>query len=1017
MLNSLVGAEAKLPSMFECALPKARLSENQRRRILLCLELLITLWVLSSFHLLCFAQQQSRTLDGTKSNAKETENLTLSNQHINFVNTTDQEQEVNKTAQTTNETQQHKQTLGINEANNVSEATNDSNINDVAKDKSNEEKIPVEDKNRSLPVAESVETDVETNVGKNLSKTEDSTASITGKVSDHRKDDVVKVASAEVTLGANVLLQPNELNTTTAKTGADVTYEMNMSLSSTSSVDEKQAEQINATTATVSDKHKKNLSTSTKSSVNDQQPEKINAEAVTVPKPNKSDQTITRPQETQVTGASAKNQRDLEKHENESVNDNVVASESHQTIPIHTEAEGERASEYNQNDNGKHENASVDANATASLNASESASLDSDKTSVDSRINSSIVAKPGTTAHTGVHNASVHESALEMAGDGNLDKDQVLPNNNIHNPESGKANFTVSNKNQPRLNSTQSTEAMPMESKTSVTLKNNAAEPHVEPTQKANGTETRGKNATSVAADAQISRPAGDDKTVSAVQLGDLKKENYILDEVDSSIQEKPYAKDTSNTTSTVVEADNALNDAQIESKESKPAGTTNATASSNNSSDFDSKEADQLTTEKSATPTKDPRGDNATVATTIESGGVLGGGSDSTTTEQDNKAAQVAGDLKNPISKEETSDEKPPESTQAPKKGSLADFFNKVNANNQAKETAPSSQGVSRQEFSQRQAQEAAYQEAKAVLESKVLPEATKSDDASKQASVSGTWGRAQHGREQKVLNEGASQLFSRASESSNGWSEVDSIDSKSTTSDETNLSTRDGSKKAETGTGDSSKLQQRKNEAKVRSVNAEFVEGLDDINKLFEGVDPPDELDVGAVGSSIQEVLMGKGAQIVAKRVVQGLQEVRKVFVGARQKLTSRFRREHGALVTREEVLRGVQVIWKSCQSALSGFRDLISELIGEFMPDDELEDEDILSMALGSEKNDDGLFQFSQNVLQGSRDYQGQPGNDAKVRAGKDHFPLGTDDSKASGEDSIEQLIRQIRLRNAQ
>ena len=32
-----------------------------------------------------------------------------------------------------------------------------------------------------------------------------------------------------------------------------------------------------------------------------------------------------------------------------------------------------------------------------------------------------------------------------------------------------------------------------------------------------------------------------------------------------------------------------------------------------------------------------------------------------------------------------------------------------------------------------------------------------------------------------------------------------------------------------------------------RTRSVNKEFVEGLDDIGKFFEGVDPPDELDVG--------------------------------------------------------------------------------------------------------------------------------------------------------------------------
>jgi hypothetical protein len=50
--------------------------------------------------------------------------------------------------------------------------------------------------------------------------------------------------------------------------------------------------------------------------------------------------------------------------------------------------------------------------------------------------------------------------------------------------------------------------------------------------------------------------------------------------------------------------------------------------------------------------------------------------------------------------------------------------------------------------------------------------------------------------------------------------------------------------------------------------SIN-DFVSGLDDIHKLFEGVDPPDELDVGADGASIQEVLMGSATRVVIKRI----------------------------------------------------------------------------------------------------------------------------------------------------
>jgi hypothetical protein len=51
--------------------------------------------------------------------------------------------------------------------------------------------------------------------------------------------------------------------------------------------------------------------------------------------------------------------------------------------------------------------------------------------------------------------------------------------------------------------------------------------------------------------------------------------------------------------------------------------------------------------------------------------------------------------------------------------------------------------------------------------------------------------------------------------------------------------------------------------------SSGNDIVSGLDDIDNLFEGVDPPDELDVGADGASIQEVLMGSASRLVIKRI----------------------------------------------------------------------------------------------------------------------------------------------------
>ncbi|KAL9179719.1 hypothetical protein ACHAXT_009009 [Thalassiosira profunda] len=51
-------------------------------------------------------------------------------------------------------------------------------------------------------------------------------------------------------------------------------------------------------------------------------------------------------------------------------------------------------------------------------------------------------------------------------------------------------------------------------------------------------------------------------------------------------------------------------------------------------------------------------------------------------------------------------------------------------------------------------------------------------------------------------------------------------------------------------------------------KDANRQFVDGLDEIDKLFESVDVPDELDVGADGSSLQDVLVGQGLKIAWKR-----------------------------------------------------------------------------------------------------------------------------------------------------
>eukprot|EP00557_Chaetoceros_sp_GSL56_P007065 CAMPEP_0176504380 /NCGR_PEP_ID=MMETSP0200_2-20121128/15899_1 /TAXON_ID=947934 /ORGANISM="Chaetoceros sp., Strain GSL56" /LENGTH=834 /DNA_ID=CAMNT_0017903801 /DNA_START=134 /DNA_END=2638 /DNA_ORIENTATION=+ len=60
--------------------------------------------------------------------------------------------------------------------------------------------------------------------------------------------------------------------------------------------------------------------------------------------------------------------------------------------------------------------------------------------------------------------------------------------------------------------------------------------------------------------------------------------------------------------------------------------------------------------------------------------------------------------------------------------------------------------------------------------------------------------------------------------------------------------------------------------------TANDEFVRGLDDLHKFLEEVDPPDELDVGASGLSIQEVLLGQGVTIIRTRVQKSLGHLKK-------------------------------------------------------------------------------------------------------------------------------------------
>ena len=121
-------------------------------------------------------------------------------------------------------------------------------------------------------------------------------------------------------------------------------------------------------------------------------------------------------------------------------------------------------------------------------------------------------------------------------------------------------------------------------------------------------------------------------------------------------------------------------------------------------------------------------------------------------------------------------------------------------------------------------------------------------------------------------------------------------------------------------------------------KSVNTEFVEGLDDIDKFLEEVEPPDELDVGAAGSSMQDVLVGQGAQILTKHVAIVLSRIKQSLQASRVKEFFASRRtEDGnfALVTRDELERALEILRSSCTSLVRNFQAFWEEL---FEDDDE-------------------------------------------------------------------------------
>ena len=135
----------------------------------------------------------------------------------------------------------------------------------------------------------------------------------------------------------------------------------------------------------------------------------------------------------------------------------------------------------------------------------------------------------------------------------------------------------------------------------------------------------------------------------------------------------------------------------------------------------------------------------------------------------------------------------------------------------------------------------------------------------------------------------------------------------------------------------------------SKLEAAQDEFVQGLDDIDKLFEGVDPPDELDVGATGSSMQEVLVGSGSRIVVKRLMVAFRAVRRTVLGAKDKIEAKIKSDarFRIRVEREDIVRQLKTVWKSAVSALRVIERAIEDVFDGEQGD--LIDEELRDMEL--------------------------------------------------------------------
>ena len=128
---------------------------------------------------------------------------------------------------------------------------------------------------------------------------------------------------------------------------------------------------------------------------------------------------------------------------------------------------------------------------------------------------------------------------------------------------------------------------------------------------------------------------------------------------------------------------------------------------------------------------------------------------------------------------------------------------------------------------------------------------------------------------------------------------------------------------------------------------ISNTFVDGLDDIDKLFEDVDPPDELDIASFGSSMQEILMGRASHIARKRLMMGVEFVKKSFVKTKTIVVKRFTSEDGRirLMTKDGLKQTGLATLKVLKSGYTFAKELVDDLLDSSEQDSDSDDTKIL------------------------------------------------------------------------